>query len=61
VYSNFSFNILSGSYVAIGCVLLLLSVFNEGKHTLLLVCGAIFLGVSLLAIIVRRAFNRHDK
>ena len=58
VYSNFAFNILSGSYVAIGIVLLLLSIFNEGQHTILLICGATFLGISLLALGIREFVRR---
>lgn len=58
VYSNFAFNILSGSYVAIGIVLLLLSIFNEGQHTILLICGATFLGISLLALGIRKFVHR---
>ena len=52
MYSNMALNLMTGTYLAIGIIMIIISLFGSDDRNYLLLYGIIFSGVSLIALLL---------
>lgn len=52
MYSNMAIKLMTGTYLAIGIIMIIISLFGSGDRNYLLLYGIIFSGVSLIALLL---------
>lgn len=58
VYSNMAFMVMTGTYAAIGLIMLLLAIGSEASRGSMLLYGGLFFGVSMIAFLFYYLFRR---
>ena len=61
LYSNMALKLMTGTYLAIGIIMIAMSLFGSGNHRYLLFYGSIFSAVSLISILLLYLYNKKRK
>lgn len=60
MYSHMAFKILTGVFMIIGLIMMIISLFEDGDKKSILLYGVIFFGVSLIALLLFYLYNKKN-
>lgn len=60
MYSNMALKLMMGTYLAIGVIMIAISLFGSGDREYLLLYGVIFSGISLISLLLLHVYKKKN-